>query len=448
MNLADIDPEFIPAKWPDTWKYLKEKSKLTIETKHRAKDGRIIPVEIVANFIEFGGRELDCAFVRDITQRKQAETALRESEDRYRQLFELESDAIFLIDNETGRILEANSAASELYGYSHDELLTKKNSDLSAEPEDTQRVTQTTPPAADQIVAVPLRFHRKKDGTVFAVEITGRFFMRQGQSVHIAAIRNVTERRQAEEEIRQLNAELEQRVVERTAQLAAANKELEAFSYSVSHDLRGPLRAIDGYTGILAEDYEPALDAEGKQMCARIRYQTQRMGQLIDDLLAFSRLSRAEMYMSIINMEMLVSSVFDELVTPERQEHIDFRLNPLPPAPGDPALIRQVWINLLSNAAKFSANRERAVIEVSGREEAGEFIYSVRDNGAGFDMRYADKLFGVFQRLHSEKEFEGTGVGLAIIQRIIHRHGGRIWAESEVAQGATFFFTLPLPMKT
>jgi light-regulated signal transduction histidine kinase (bacteriophytochrome) len=177
-------------------------------------------------------------------------------------------------------------------------------------------------------------------------------------------------------------------------------------------------------------------------MCARIRRQTQQMGTLIDDLLAFSRLSRAEMRMSPIDMERLVNSVFQELTTPEQREPIEFRLDPLPPAVGDPKMIRQVWINLLANALKFSANRERAVIEVSGKQEAGETIYSVGDNGAGFDMQYADKLFGVFQRLHSEREFAGTGVGLAIIQRIIHRHGGRVWGEGAVEQGATFYFTL------
>ncbi|MBE7552052.1 MAG: HAMP domain-containing protein [Anaerolineales bacterium] len=236
---------------------------------------------------------------------------------------------------------------------------------------------------------------------------------------------------------------LEENVRERTAELEAANKELEAFSYSVSHDLRAPLRAIDGYTRILVEDYEAGLDAEGKRVCAVIRHQTQHMGQLIDDLLAFSRLGRTQIQAAPINMETLAATVFDELTTPEEQERIDFHLVPLPPALGDPTMIRQVWINLLSNAIKFSAKRERALIEVDGQQSEGEIIYSVHDNGAGFDMRYVDKLFGVFQRLHSEREFEGTGVGLAIVQRVIRRHSGRVWAEGAVDQGATFYFTLP-----
>jgi len=191
------------------------------------------------------------------------------------------------------------------------------------------------------------------------------------------------------------------------------------------------------------EDYMPSLGAEGQRVCTVVHDNTRRMSQLIDDLLAFSRLSRADMQVSSINMEALAHAVFLELSPPERQKQIDFHVAPLPPAIGDPMLIRQVWMNLLSNALKFSSRRERAVVEVGSQQQEDETIYFVRDNGAGFDMKYAHKLFGVFQRLHSEKEFEGTGVGLAIVQRIIRRHGGRVWAEGVVDQGTTFYFALP-----
>jgi light-regulated signal transduction histidine kinase (bacteriophytochrome) len=262
----------------------------------------------------------------------------------------------------------------------------------------------------------------------------------RGQTIGIFGIsRDITGRKHAEQAIRQLNTDLERKA----GQLEVANRELEAFSYSVSHDLRAPLRAIDGYTRILVEDYEEKLDAEGRRICGVISAEARRMGQLIDDLLAFSRLGRKEMFASRIDMNALAESVFAELVQPPDRERIDFQLSKLPAARGDLALIHQVWVNLLSNAIKFTSKKDRPVIEIKGKQTREENIYLVRDNGAGFDMEYAGKLFGVFQRLHGESEFEGTGVGLAIVQRIIRRHGGRVWAEGAVEKGATFYFSLP-----
>jgi light-regulated signal transduction histidine kinase (bacteriophytochrome) len=237
--------------------------------------------------------------------------------------------------------------------------------------------------------------------------------------------------------------ELEQCVQDRTAQLEAANKELEAFSYSVSHDLRAPLRAIDGFSRVILEDYFDKLDDEGKRVIHIIRGNTQKMGQLIDDLLVFSRLGRQEIKVSDVDIENLATGVLKELndIVPERK--IQFDVRKLPSAHGDKAMIRQVFANLLSNAIKFTRPNENGMIEVGGSNDGDQNTYYVKDNGVGFDMQYENKLFGVFQRLHSTEEFEGTGVGLAIVQRIIHRHGGRVWAEGKVNEGATFYFTLP-----
>jgi signal transduction histidine kinase len=253
----------------------------------------------------------------------------------------------------------------------------------------------------------------------------------------------MAERKQVDDALQKLNVELERRVFDRTSQLEAANKELESFSYSVSHDLRAPLRAIVGYSEMLLEDHVEKLDQEGRRKLEVVASEAQRMGILIDELLAFSRLGRKAMQVTEIDMTNLARATYESLNVEYQSEKPELRLGTLPPGRGDRILMQQVWANLIANAIKFSSKREKPLVEVSAVSDEKENIYFVRDNGAGFDPRYKSKLFGVFQRLHNSSEFPGTGVGLALVQRIVARHGGRVWADSNLNEGATFYFTLP-----
>jgi PAS domain S-box-containing protein len=299
-------------------------------------------------------------------------------------------------------------------------------------------------PLIDRFLGVPLKMANHATGLIGLANKPSDYDAddRQAAESVAAVFVEALQRLRGRKQIRALNAFLDGRVRERTSQLETANKEMESFSYSVSHDLRAPLRAISGFASMLTEDHAKQLDADGKRLLGVINSEAARMGQLIDDLLEFSRAGRRAMDATEVNMNALAKIAYDDCAAQASGRDIRFKLHPLPPAQGDATMLRQVWVNLLSNAIKYTRPKPVAEIEVSGRLDNGAMVYCVKDNGTGFDMRYADKLFGVFQRLHSETEFEGTGVGLALVQRIIQRHGGRIWAESKLNEGATFYFTL------
>jgi len=365
------------------------------------------------------------------------------NEEKFRTIFNSVNDTIFIHSLINGKIIEINSTAEKMYGYSKDELLKLKIQDVSSgvspysQKEAMDFILKAT--KNPQI----FEWHaRHKDGNLFWVEVSISYNATVFKDAVIVVVRDISERKKAEIEIKEFNALLEKKVDERTKQLKDANKELEAFAYTVSHDLRAPLRAIDGFTRILIEDHTKDLSEEGIKVSNVIIRNAKKMGQLIDDLLAFSRVNRYEMSKLQVDMQFIVDTVCKELITDDLKAKIKIEIGELPKVIGDRSLLKQVWTNLISNAIKFSSKKENPEIKINCEITDHEYIYSVSDNGAGFDNELADKLFGVFNRLHSNQEFEGTGVGLAIVQRIIQRHQGEVWAEAEIDKGAKFYFKL------
>ncbi len=410
------------------------------ENRYRCKDGSYKWLGWTSRPVVEEG--ITFAIAYDITERKRAEQALKQSEATLRSIFRAAPVGIGLVSD---RILKrVNDQICQMVGYTADELVEQNARMLYPTEEDYQYVGREkyAQIGARGTGTVETRWQRK-DGNIIDVLLSSTPLDPSDLSAGVTfTALDITDRVQAEALIRQLNEELEERVIARTVELKAANEELEAFTYSVSHDLRAPLRHIGGFARILVEEHAATLDAEARRRLQIIQDSAGKMGTLIDDLLTLSRLARKPTERIAVNCERMVRDVWSELVAGRDPATVRFELEPLPAAQADAGLLRQVWLNLLENALKYTANRRPGEIVVGSFESGGATWYRVRDNGVGFDPRYADKLFGVFQRLHREEEFPGTGVGLAIVQRIVRKHGGQVRGRSEVDRGATFEFTL------
>ncbi|MBK9091068.1 MAG: PAS domain S-box protein [Holophagales bacterium] len=438
---AITPPEWLPL---DTERIAEAKARgicTPYEKEYVRKDGTRVPV-LVGYALVGEKREESVAFILEQTDRKEAEARLAAAT-RLLEAIVTGSPAPIVTLDRDGTVTSWNPAAEEVFGWSAEEVIGRFPPVAPPKAEAEIRAILAEVLSGTPVTGREVRPERK-DGTAIDVSIAAAPLTDAEGAVTsaVAVLADVSARVRAEDEVRRLNAELEERVARRTEELLAKSKELESFAYSISHDLRAPLRAIDGFSRMIEEEQAARLDEEGRRLLGVVRFNARRMAQLIDDLLVFSRAGRQDLRRSRVETGELVRSVLAEVLPEAEREVSEVIVGDLPPAQADPALLRQVFVNLLSNAVKFTSTRPRRRLEVSGRRETGRVIYEVSDNGVGFDMRYAGKLFGVFQRLHG-REFEGTGVGLALVERIVARHGGSVGARGEVDHGATFTISLP-----
>jgi PAS domain S-box-containing protein len=448
--LGKTDYDFFPKKDADAFR---EMDKRTANAKHALTEEEIVPqddgmhiyISVKSTLRNPEGIPYAIFGIStDITERKKAEEAILRAESNYREIFDKANDAIYIYEIGTGKILEVNERACEITGYTKEELIESTPGDfLTGDPAySMQHYFNYLQKAADGKPQLFEWLGKNKDGSHNWLEVNLKKASIGGQERILAFFREINDRKRAQMEVQKLTAELEEKVIERTAELQLANKELEAFSYSVSHDLRSPLRIIDGYADIVISDYKDKLDNEGNRVLYIIKANARRMGQLIDDLLHLSQTGRKELIIHFTDMNKLVKSVVDEQLSLTGNKAI-ITIGDLEPVVCDSSLIQQVWINLISNALKYSRNHKKPEIQISSIHQKDQVVYLIKDNGVGFDMQYAGKLFGVFQRLHKTAEFEGTGIGLALVNRILTRHKGKIWVESEPGKGASFYFSLP-----